>query len=193
MGHKLISLNYVADLLDDTRTRLNMTGRVFLLELGAQDIHGGTANPPAADWFLRRGYWYLCLDAQDEADKRNNDHCSGWDLNEPYATDREYAVVTNFGTSEHVFNQLAVFETMHDACTEGGYMVHGVPRSMVDHGLFNYTAKFFEALAEANDYSIEWPGTRLDESAYDGGPMLAVTLAKNNRNDFRRPYDYSNR
>ena len=66
-----------------------------------------------------------------------------------------YDLVTNFGTTEHVFNQLNAFRVMHDLTKEGGHMWHSVPLSgMVDHSLFSYHPKFFHHLAKNNFYDI---------------------------------------
>ena len=63
-------------------------------------------------------------------------------------------LVTNHGTTEHLFNQSAVFETMHDACKVGGIMVHVLPCIEPNHGLFCYSPVLFEALANYNDYEL---------------------------------------
>src|SRR5262249_46064366 len=55
----------------------------------------------------------------------------------------------------HILNQWNVFEVIHDACMVGGFMYHGVPGwGDYEHGIIEYSPKFFWALAEANDYEI---------------------------------------
>jgi SAM-dependent methyltransferase len=75
------------------------------------------------------------------------------DLPEKY---REYFdVVLNFGTTEHIFNQLNSYRLMHDALSSGGVFFHQVPTlGYVDHGYFCYHSLFFKDLALANDYEI---------------------------------------
>src|SRR5262249_1676129 len=62
-----------------------------------------------------------------------------------------YNLVTNFGSTEHVANQLNAFKIMHDLTTVGGVMLHSLPvQGNVNHGLINYNLKFFWMLARSN-------------------------------------------
>jgi hypothetical protein len=66
-----------------------------------------------------------------------------------------YDVVMNFGTTEHVFNQLNSFEIMHNATKVGGVIYCVLPASgYLDHGYYCYTPVFFRDMASANDYEI---------------------------------------
>lgn len=63
--------------------------------------------------------------------------------------------MTNFGTTEHVANQLNAFKVIHDLTKVGGYMWHDVPfTGYVNHGLVNYTTKFFYSLCKSNRYQL---------------------------------------
>jgi hypothetical protein len=65
----------------------------------------------------------------------------------------KHHLVTNFGTTEHVANQLNAFKIVHDLTAPGGVMLHTVPtQGGFNHGLINYTPKFFMALAWRNKY-----------------------------------------
>jgi hypothetical protein len=65
----------------------------------------------------------------------------------------KYHVVTNFGTTEHVANQLNAFEIIHDLTASGGVMIHDLrAQGAINHGLVNYNPKFFWMLARSNDY-----------------------------------------
>jgi hypothetical protein len=67
----------------------------------------------------------------------------------------KYQLVTNFGTTEHVANQLNAFKIIHDFAEVGGLMVHALPmQGMLNHGLVNYTPKFFWMLARSNGYRV---------------------------------------
>lgn len=67
----------------------------------------------------------------------------------------KYDFVTNFGTSEHIFNQLNFFKTMHDITSVNGYMLSEVPCMFgIDHGMYKYEPKFFTDLARSNAYEI---------------------------------------
>lgn len=64
-----------------------------------------------------------------------------------------FDLVTNFGTTEHVVNQLNAFRVIHDLTRVGGIMLHRLPaQGHLTHGLFNYDPKFFWLLGRANGY-----------------------------------------
>jgi SAM-dependent methyltransferase len=66
---------------------------------------------------------------------------------------KKFDVVTNFGTTEHVANQLNAFKIIHDLTAPGGVMIHSVPtQGLVNHGLLKYNPKWFWMLARSNDY-----------------------------------------
>ena len=65
----------------------------------------------------------------------------------------KYHIVTNFGTTEHIANQLNAFKVIHDLTAVGGVMIHNLPaQGMLNHGLINYNPKFFWMLARSNHY-----------------------------------------
>jgi hypothetical protein len=71
----------------------------------------------------------------------------------------KYHLVTNYGTTEHVANQLNAFKVIHDLTAVGGVMVHTVPaQGMPNHGLINYNMKFFWMLARSNNYKWLYAG-----------------------------------
>src|SRR5580692_573975 len=66
---------------------------------------------------------------------------------------KKFDVVTNFGTTEHIANQLNAFRVIHDLTAPGGIMIHVVPaQGMFNHGLINYNLKFFWMLSRSNGY-----------------------------------------
>jgi hypothetical protein len=66
-----------------------------------------------------------------------------------------YDVVTNFGTTEHVANQLQAFKIIHDLAAAGAIMLHVLPAGgMPNHGLVSYNPKFFWMLGRSNGYKI---------------------------------------
>jgi len=67
----------------------------------------------------------------------------------------KFDLVTNYGTSEHIFNQLNFFKTMHDLTKVGGILISEVPCMFgINHGMFKYEPKFFSDLARSNAYEI---------------------------------------
>jgi len=74
---------------------------------------------------------------------------------------QKFDVVTNFGTTEHIFNQYAAFNNIHKLCKENGLMIHSLPiQGAYEHGLYNYHPNFFYSLASENKYKIEYFGLR---------------------------------
>ena len=91
------------------------------------------------------------------------DVCAGlsthlFDLNKhrtPADHEKNFDVVLNFGTTEHIVNQLNGFKVIHDATAEGGFVFHQVPSTgYVNHGYFTYHYPFFVDIATENDYEI---------------------------------------
>lgn len=77
------------------------------------------------------------------------------DLNLPLPIVETFDVVTNFGTSEHVFDQAQMFRSIHALVRPGGLMLHALPhQGGPDHGFYNYHPTFFHDLAAANRYRI---------------------------------------
>lgn len=67
----------------------------------------------------------------------------------------QHHLVTNFGTTEHVTNQLNAFKIIHDLAAAGGIMIHELPsHGEVNHGFFAYQPKFFDRLAYSNGYDV---------------------------------------
>ena len=65
----------------------------------------------------------------------------------------QYQLVTNYGTTEHIANQLTAFKAIHDLAAVGGVMTHFLPSiGMPNHGLVSYNPKFFWMLARSNEY-----------------------------------------
>jgi len=67
----------------------------------------------------------------------------------------QFDLVTNFGTTEHVLNQLRAFQTIHELTRPGGVMYHDLPfAGYFDHAYFRYDPLFFRTLVEANGYAL---------------------------------------
>jgi len=81
-----------------------------------------------------------------------------FDLNvqlQPEERRNSFDIVLNFGTTEHLINQLNAFEVMHDAMKVGAVSFHQLPSvGWIDHGYFNYNALFIDDLVKANDYEV---------------------------------------
>jgi hypothetical protein len=108
--------------------------------------------PPARDFWLWLGCSYVSIDIDGSPGS------VPLDLNVDQISDEmrgRFTLVTNFGTTEHVANQLNVFKVIHELAEVGGVMIHEVPaQGYFNHGFFNYNPKFFWLLARSNAYEL---------------------------------------
>jgi SAM-dependent methyltransferase len=94
--------------------------------------------------------FYTALDAFDDRAELK------YDLNDPIEIARQYSIVTNFGTAEHVFNIGHVFEHAHRFLEPGGILLNCVPAfGDINHGFYNVHPLVYMKLAEANGYAVE--------------------------------------
>jgi len=76
-------------------------------------------------------------------------------LKDKYNYTRQFDFVTNNGTGEHIFDQRAVFENMHNLCKTGGIMLNVLPFSpWFNHCFYSFHPGLFRDIAAANGY--EW-------------------------------------
>jgi hypothetical protein len=107
-------------------------------------------EPHSRTFYEALGYKYDCVDIDGTAESLQ------LDLNYddvPPENRGQYDLVTNFGTTEHVINQLNAFKIIHDLTAPGGLMIHELPtQGLIDHGLLAYNPKFFRTIGEYNGY-----------------------------------------
>jgi SAM-dependent methyltransferase len=117
-------------------------------------IRGKTVNS-TKEWYAELGFTeYLAIDVNTKLDAVALD--LNYVLKDRYGFEQEFDVVTNNGTGEHIFNQLSVFQNMHNLCKVGGFMLHVLPfQKHCDHGFYNFQPNLFAALAEQNDYVLD--------------------------------------
>src|SRR5579862_8621009 len=137
-------------------------------ELGSQEPRAGELReafaafgkqPIAGDFGAKKFYEYLgageytCIDFNGEHDSLVFD--LNRNLRREYKFNRTFDLVTNFGTSEHCFNQFEVFRNIHELCAAGGIMLHTNPgQGWGRHCFYRYDANFFDDLAAANNYEV---------------------------------------
>ena len=107
-------------------------------------------------------------------------------------------VVTNLGTTEHVFDQARCFKLIHDLVRPNGLMIHVLPTQgprafenpdrtlnvgYGDHGFFLYTPSFFRDLAEANRYET----LRLRDETNEYGTSIVVAFRRSSEAPFKNP------
>jgi hypothetical protein len=93
----------------------------------------------------------------------------------PWRQRRSFDLITNFGTSEHVADQINTFRVMHDFAAVGAIFLHAVPfAGYFNHGLYNYHPVFFVFLAAANGYKIEHLGLSPPHQPYTIPPIAGL-------------------
>ena len=141
--------------MESTVLELNLSGRVC--EFGNQRYGGVGGYPTVSQFYLDNGFdSYIALDVNTEKSAVIAD------LNYPLETSiyglanwEGFDLVTNNGTSEHLWNQHQVFTNAHNLCKEGGVILHILPFTpWINHGFFNYNPIVFRDLAAANGYEI---------------------------------------
>lgn len=105
-------------------------------------------------------YHWLGIKEYESIDSNGDSGAHIFDLNEEirekYGYTKTFDLVTNHGTTEHVFNQYACFKNIHDLTKTGGYMLHGLPfQGYIGHCFYNYQPNFYLDLALANEYDVK--------------------------------------
>lgn len=181
-----------------------------IIELGSQDlllpideinylIHSWGGTPDNLNEYLCNNYsrlsskyFYLNVGARDykSIDIDGTYNSLIFDLNfnikDKYNYNITHDIVTNIGTTEHVFDQKACFENIHDLCKTNGLMIHLLPISgHENHCFFNYHSTFFEHLAEVNNYEILYMDYyKTTYYAENDSEHIIVILKKNNSQKF---------
>ena len=162
----LLSTLYNNDLLKETKS---------VVEIGAQDInhhhqsfvddfpHNIPTKMRNIDFPKYKNpkemYKSIGIEKYESIDVNAHADSKPFDLNEnlfsQYSYKEKFDLVTNFGTTEHIFNQFEVFRNMHNLCKVNGLIIGIVPmQGSLDHGFFNYQPILFEHLALANNYEM---------------------------------------
>lgn len=115
-------------------------------------VSGGRNEAFVGELFERVGMQYMSFDIA------NGYRTTILDLNHavlPPQLRRKFDLVLNFGTTEHILNQLNCFRVIHDATRLGGYIYHSLPAvGYVDHGYVTYTGRCFFDVAGYNEYEL---------------------------------------
>jgi len=150
--------------------------------------HLDAAAPMARDFWQWLGFAYASIDIDGSPGS------IPLDLNfddVPATAKGRHHLVTNFGTTEHVANQLNAFKIIHELTAPGGVMWHILPsQGMYNHGLVNYNPKFFWMLARSNGYEVVY----MDYGSYGASyalPQNIVDFVSGFRPDIsKRGQDY---
>lgn len=117
-----------------------------VIEFGNQRFTAGNDFASTQAFYESLGFTYTALDVNTDmgaivVDLNETGHGLKADL------------VTNNGTSEHIFDQRACFQNAHEMST--GLMLHVLPFTpWLNHGFYNYNPILFRDLSAANDYEM---------------------------------------
>lgn len=209
--------NYTSVIELGSQEIVNLTGdkflRKFLNEFGAKDIDGAIEEffrtqreqkYTGAEWaYKNTGFKeYASIDA----DGKHN--ALVFDLNRnlkrDYNFEKQYDLVTNHGTTEHVFDVASSFANIHNLCKKGGMMIHGLPfQGYVYHSFYNFMPNFYTELCAANGYRMVGCFINFSPAAnrlYEVSPkyiglltftdaLLFYALIKETDEEFKYPYD----
>lgn len=133
------------------RVRPMLPEKSSVIEFGNQRFTAGRDFRSTKDFYESLGISYSAVDVNERMDSFI------LDLNEIHANPPTADLITNNGTSEHIFNQWAVFENAHNMCRK--LMLHILPLTpWINHGFFNYNPILFRDLAAANSYTPVFTG-----------------------------------
>jgi len=79
------------------------------------------------------------------------------DLNEPVpeALHRRFALVIDAGTLEHCFNIAQAARNVANLVDVGGFVMHGNPLNMFNHGFYNLNPTWYEHFYGSNGFAID--------------------------------------
>lgn len=144
-----------------------------MLELGAKKNRTGTYK----EQFESEGWEHVSVDINGDAGSLPRDLCRAGVLLDL----GQFDVVTNFGTTEHVPDQLAVWENVHQAIKVGGWLVSVTPApgTWPGHGRHYPYLDWYFALSTLNHYAVRVLGRARDWNLFVG--------RKDRDNRFRLP------
>lgn len=113
-----------------------------ILELGAQFF---LVNGKSVGYFKNLMKYPI-----DSIDLTGENNSLKYNLSTPLVLEKQYQLITNFGTSEHVANQYECWKNIHSACILGGFVINEVPQkgSWKNHCKFYVEESFFRALSK---------------------------------------------
>ena len=96
----------------------------------------------------------------------------------------QFDLVTDFGTTEHIFNQAEVWRTIHVLTKRHGFIAFDKPsQGYVDHGFFNVHETMLRDLAAAN----RWRVVTLQRDTSNRGELLRGVFQKMHETKFLAP------
>lgn len=149
---------------------IDLPKRFAVIELGDQWVTHVKPHVLARDWFFELGAGrYESIDA-------NGRGTINFDLNRKWTGERgAFDLVTDFGTTEHIFNQAEVWRTIHVLAKVGGFIVFDKPtQGYKEHCFYNYHETFFRDIAATN----EWEVIALERGTTTRGELIRGVFQK---------------
>jgi len=151
---------YGLDMVSRAKKTLNKKYKELrIVELGAQVLRKDTKATRgiwAKTFFERLGAVHVSLDVGGKG------RSLSVDLRDPIEDKKllgSFDILTNFGTSEHVWaEQYGCWRNCHELVHHGGIFLHEVPchGRTKSHAYYTYEPAFFTTLAELCGYKILW-------------------------------------
>lgn len=142
-----------------------------MLELGNKKNDNGVYK----HYFRELGFTHVSIDWNGD------DGALALDLRDRIEMD-PFDIITNFGTTEHVSNQYAVWENIHRLVKVGGIMVSTtpLPGDWLHHGEYYPTTEFFR----------EFPGFKIEKIGIERTAprrLVCVRMRKIKNTEFHLP------
>lgn len=153
-------------------TALKLPAGFSVCELGDQWMSGRKKPLLAADWYKSLGCGrYVSVDGNGKATVTH-------DLNLPLETPAPitpFDLVTDFGTSEHIFDQAQVWRTLHRLTKVGGYLVIDRPsQGYPEHCYYRIDPCLLADVARVNRYDV----IRLETAKTPRGELVRAVFRK---------------
>jgi hypothetical protein len=130
--------------------------------LGRQGLHltpkemkqvaNGKSYGPFCEDFLIEKFGAASVESFDNSDYEQATHIL--DFNKPAAVTKQYDMVIDAGTMEHVYNAPQGLQTTSALCRDGGQILHMLPaNNFCGHGFWQFSPElFFSLYSTANGY-----------------------------------------
>lgn len=152
-----------------------------------EHLIGMDPNRPvvAKPYFESLGYDHVSIDLN------GMDGALIHDLSKPFDLGRQFDVVTDFGTSEHVSCLWACLENMHRHAKIGGLLFYAnpTPGSWPGHGAWYRSADFYRAFAPAVGYDLVELFVMAAAGNTHNGWLTCATVRKT-RPEFMDTFDF---
>lgn len=156
-------------------------------EYPVQFVNSGSVNPVAKPFFKSLGYDHVSVDINGEDDALVHD------MSFPFDLEKQFDVVTDFGTSEHVPSLYNCLLNIHNHTKNGGKIFHVNPLvgNWPGHGYWYRDEEFYKAYAKMTGYNLkDLHRVAACGNTTDGWNICAI-LEKNAKSSFPKEEDFN--